>query len=184
VSTFNLIDYCLKRRTYEFKYNHFKFCLDKLVDYLGGRDFVNELKYVYRKPFPKKLWVLIFDELLEKSKEADDAETTNRICLARGAYVCQEGEWGNDQSRIRNISETYIENVTFDESLMLWHVATELCFSEDDPDKDDNDSTNKGSYYRRFHKLLCLGKITKAKGIILFLQMTITVVSARSSQIT
>jgi hypothetical protein len=97
VSTFNLIDYCLKQRTYEFKHNPFMFCLDKLVDYLGGRDFVNELKYVKREKFPKKLWVLIFDELLEKSREADDAETTKRICSARGAYVCQEGEWGNDQ---------------------------------------------------------------------------------------
>uniref|UniRef100_A0A2N9F1D1 DUF4220 domain-containing protein n=1 Tax=Fagus sylvatica TaxID=28930 RepID=A0A2N9F1D1_FAGSY len=100
VSTFNLIDYCLKQRTYEFKYNPFMFCLDKLVDYLGGRDFVKELKYVKREKFRKKLWVLIFDELLEKSREADDAETTKRICSARGAYVCQEGEWGNDQSRI------------------------------------------------------------------------------------
>ncbi|GMY29962.1 hypothetical protein FCV25MIE_25204 [Fagus crenata] len=135
VSTFNLIDYCLKQRTYEFKYNPFMFCLDKLVDYLGGRD---------------SLWVLIFDELLEKSREADDAETIKRICSARGAYVCKEGEWGNDQGRIRDISENYIENVTFDESLMLWHVATELCFSKDDPGKDDND--------RRFHKLLCFGR--------------------------
>ncbi|GMY29960.1 hypothetical protein FCV25MIE_25202 [Fagus crenata] len=146
VSTFNLIDYCLKRRTYEFKYNPFMFCLDKLVDNLGGGDFVKELKYVKREKFRKKLWVLIFDELLEKSREADDAETTHRISLARGAYVCQEGEWGDDQSHIRNISENYIENVTFDESLMLWHVATELCFSEDGPDKDNNFSTNTGGY--------------------------------------
>ena len=102
------------------------YCLDKLVDKLGGRGFVNELKYVYKKPFPKKLWVLIFDELLEKSREADDAETTKRICSARGASVFQEGRW--DQPKYRTISETYIEDVTFDESLMLWHLATELCF--------------------------------------------------------
>jgi hypothetical protein len=149
VSTFNLIDYCLKQRKYEFKYNPFMFCLDQLVDYLGGRDFVKELKYVKREKFRKKLWVLIFDELLEKSREADDAETIKRICSARGAYVCKEGEWGNDQGqldRIRDISENYIENVTFDESLMLWHVATELCFSKDDPGKDDNG--------RRFSKVL------------------------------
>uniref|UniRef100_A0A2N9F0J3 DUF4220 domain-containing protein n=1 Tax=Fagus sylvatica TaxID=28930 RepID=A0A2N9F0J3_FAGSY len=147
VSKFNLIDYCLRRRTYEFKHNPFRFCLDKLVDYLGGRDYVNELKYVKREKFPKKLWVLIFDELLEKSREAEDAETTKRICSARGASVFQEIDWeGKKRELYSTISETYIENVTFDESLMLWHVATELCFSKDDPDKDED--------YRRFSKVL------------------------------
>ncbi|GMY29957.1 hypothetical protein FCV25MIE_25199 [Fagus crenata] len=171
VSKYNLIDYCLRRRTYEFKHNPFRYCLDKLVDYLGGRDFVNELKYVKREKFPKKLWVLIFDELLEKSREAEDAETTKRICSARGASVFQESDCGEKRELYNAISETYIENVTFDESLMLWHVATELCFSKDDPDKDDNVSTNKENdvppkkenCYDRFGNVLfnCLHVATK-----------------------
>ena len=162
VSKFNLIDYCLRRHTYEFKHNPFRYCLDKLVDNLGGGDIVKELKYVKREKFRKKLWVLIFDELLEKSSQANDAEATIRIYSARGAYVCQEGEWGNDQNdqrRIRDISENYIENVTFDESLMLWHVATELCFSKEE----DDVSPKKENCYDRFGKVLfnCLHVATK-----------------------
>uniref|UniRef100_A0A2N9GLS5 DUF4220 domain-containing protein n=1 Tax=Fagus sylvatica TaxID=28930 RepID=A0A2N9GLS5_FAGSY len=156
VSTFNLIDYCLKRT-----------------------DFVKELKYVKREKFRKKLWL----EALMFAKKANGG-------MIRAAFVY--------------ISETYIENVTFDESLMLWHVATELCFSKDDPDKDDNVSTNKENdvppkkenCYDRFGNVLfnCLRVATKIwlwksetkrmfqpipKAKMMILEMKITVFSAR-----
>ena len=76
---------------------------------------------------PRKLWKLIFDELNRKSEDAEDTETTKRICSAQVAYVIQEGQWEGRVAEVyQKITEDYIENVTFEESLLLWHVATEL----------------------------------------------------------
>ena len=162
VSNYNLIDLCLNRSKGYSKDKPIKFCIDTLLRIsVVVKEFVIEKNYVHRVKLPKKLWVLIFNELLEKSREADDAETTKRICLARGDYVCQEGEWGEDQKPIRDISEHYIENVTFDESLMLWHVATDLCLPKTEeknnvqvqPNTGDKDDLTEKDY-SGFSKIL------------------------------
>ncbi|KAM4085588.1 hypothetical protein ACJW30_10G039100 [Castanea mollissima] len=103
VSCFNLIAYCLKQRPYEYK-GSFRRWIEKIIYKYG-----------------------LFDlDLLEKSKNAaDDAETTKKIYSARGAYAIQEGDLEGDYD---NITRYYIDNRFYDESLLLWHVATELCF--------------------------------------------------------
>ncbi|KAM4085593.1 hypothetical protein ACJW30_10G039600 [Castanea mollissima] len=100
VSCFNLIAYCLKQQ--------------KLAT----------------KKIPKRLWEFIFEDSLEKSKNAtDDAETTKKLCSARGAYAIQETLQQNClESDYDIITRNYIDNLFYDESLLLWHVATELCF--------------------------------------------------------
>ncbi|KAF5444866.1 hypothetical protein F2P56_033963 [Juglans regia] len=145
VSGFNLITYCLKERPktfHEVKVESWfgitkwigylkiiwEYCWKKVVDHLGAKDFLDELKYVASKPFKKNLWQFIFSELLQKSKDADDAESTRRICSARGAYVLEE--YGKVDIDKKLIAE-YIENVNFDESLLLWHIATELCYEKE-----------------------------------------------------
>ena len=110
----------------------FECCLpyiDKVIDYLGAREFVTEWRYVSSHRLPRKLWKFIYDELNRKSEDAEDTETTKRICSARGAYVIQEGQWEGGVAEVyQKITKDYIENVTFEESLLLWHVAIELCF--------------------------------------------------------
>ncbi|KAK9984742.1 hypothetical protein SO802_034267 [Lithocarpus litseifolius] len=144
VSSFNLIRYCLRLCPYPLKNNPslikkgihylssiFECCLpyiDKVIDYLGARELVTEWRYVSSHQLPRKLWKFIFDELKRKSEDAEDTETTKKICSARGAYVIQEGQWEGQVAEVyQKITEDYIENVTFEESLLLWHVATELC---------------------------------------------------------
>ena len=145
VSSFNLIKYCLRLRPYPLKDNSslikkgthylssiFEFCLpyiDKVIDYSGARELVTERRYVSSQRLPRKLWKLIFDELNRKSEDAKDTDTTKRICSARGAYIIREGQWEGGVAEVyQKITENYIENVAFEESLLLWHVATELCF--------------------------------------------------------
>ncbi|XP_030945746.1 uncharacterized protein LOC115970225 [Quercus lobata] len=132
VSCFNLIAYCLKQSPYADK-GPIRRWIDKTIDKYGLRNLVNDFscgEKIPTKKLPKKLWEFIFEELLEKSKDAaDDAETTKRICSARGAYAIQEGFWESDD-HYQNIAKPYIENVAYDESLLLWHVATELCFQK------------------------------------------------------
>ncbi|KAM3686937.1 hypothetical protein ACJW31_10G039100 [Castanea mollissima] len=145
VSCFNLIVYCLKQRPYADK-GPFNRWIDKIIDKYGIRNLVNECSCedsIRTKKLPKKLWEFIFDELLEKSKDAaDDAETTKKICSARGAYAILEGTFEVEerhQKTITKITKDYIENVAYDESLLLWHVATEICFQETQKDAGDGD---------------------------------------------
>ena len=163
VSSFNLVSYCLRLRPYPVEENSnlfkkgcrylgsiFECCLpfiykviDKVTDYLGAREFINEWWYVSSRRLPRKLWEFVFAELRGKSEDAEDLETTKRICSARGAYVIQEGQWkGGDAQVYQKITEDYIENVTFDESLLLWHVATELCFQDTQNQKEKKEAGN------------------------------------------
>ncbi|XP_075641280.1 uncharacterized protein LOC142612989 isoform X1 [Castanea sativa] len=161
VSCFNLIVYCLKQRPYADK-GPFNRWIDKIIDKYGIRNLVNECSCgdpIPTKKLPKKLWEFIFDELLEKSRDAaDDAETTKKICSARGAYAILEGTFEIEeqhQKTITKITEEYIENVAYDESLLLWHVATELCFQETQKDAGHGDKKD-GNWLRKVAtKLIC-----------------------------
>ena len=141
VSCFNLIAYCLQQRPSADKWR-FRRWIEKKIDKIGLGDVVYDLfcpPEIPTKKLPRRLWETIFDELLEKSKDAaDDAETTKRICSARGAYAIQEGYLERDY---HTITGDYIDNLAYDESLLLWHVATELCF-QGDPNKAAHNEEN------------------------------------------
>ncbi|CAL5412095.1 unnamed protein product [Camellia sinensis] len=100
----NLIRYCLKR--------------GKFFGHKKGS------KYYFWVKFTNDLRDFIFEELQMKSKLADDIETAKEIHQARGDWVLRvEGctdllHWINDND--------------FDESLLLWHIATELCFAREE----------------------------------------------------
>ncbi|KAM4082641.1 hypothetical protein ACJW30_11G190900 [Castanea mollissima] len=157
VSCFKLISYCLRLQPYESKkglrfkqkalhylrsiFECFWPCIETIIDFLGAKEFVTQLMYVESDQFPKKLWNFIFRELLKKSRKANDAETTKMICSARGAYVFQESQFKGEV--YQKIADNYIKNVTFDESLLLWHVATELCYNTKENDKEANESNDE-----------------------------------------
>ncbi|KAI4345905.1 hypothetical protein L6164_012991 [Bauhinia variegata] len=120
------------------------FC--KFINYIGAKDLLETWKYKEKKPFLEELWKFIFGELQRKSKDAGDVESAKKICSARGEYVW---EFIFDELRKRHKDAingdledkviTYVNSnkVTFDESLMLWHIATHLCYEEDNKDCDE-----------------------------------------------
>ncbi|CAK9167206.1 unnamed protein product, partial [Ilex paraguariensis] len=133
ISTYNLIYFCLHPR---------RLVKDKLVGYLGLRNFLDGLKYVGSKPFNDELRDHIFDELLAKSEIADDLETAKEICSSRGDWILRV------ENRVKNCNRflPWILDVDYDESLLLWHIATELCYNTDDvhdPNKDPYKDPNK-----------------------------------------
>ncbi|KAG7943565.1 hypothetical protein I3843_15G047400 [Carya illinoinensis] len=144
---FNLITYCLKqlpktsnvendqcfldiyKKTTHMLHHVRKYCRKEIVDCLGAKDFLDEWKYASKNPFTKDLWEFIFLELRLKSGEADEPKNIKTISSARGAYVLQEIIYSNEGGEVYGkLITDYIENVTFDESLLLWHIATELCY--------------------------------------------------------
>ncbi|KAG7943587.1 hypothetical protein I3843_15G049100 [Carya illinoinensis] len=127
VAGFNLITYCLKKLLKKSHEENDQLCLG----IYKKNDFLDELKYAAKKPLRKDLWEYIFEELRRKSKEADQPENIKKISSARGAYVLEEyckEKLGGEVVLLETLKTEYIENFTFDESLLLWHIATELCF--------------------------------------------------------
>ncbi|KAK6124453.1 hypothetical protein DH2020_041802 [Rehmannia glutinosa] len=129
VSTFNLIFYCLHRR---------RPVKEKFIGYLGLTFFLDGLKYVTHKPFTKDLRNHIFQEVKMKSEMADDLDTAKEISAAKGDWIL----------RVEGCNKLlpYVLGVDYDQSLLLWHIATELCYC-DEIEKVKNK-------YRDFSKLL------------------------------
>jgi hypothetical protein len=102
--------------------------MDKVLDFVGLKDFFDGIFRVSNKRFTSELWEVIFDELQKKSDSADDPEDAKTICSARGNLALQDNDWD------KNLKEKlmpYVVNVTYDESLLLWHIATELLYNKD-----------------------------------------------------
>ncbi|XVF13711.1 hypothetical protein REPUB_Repub08aG0231000 [Reevesia pubescens] len=91
-------------------------------------DVVKEIMYVSGEPLTRELWVFIFDELKNKSEFADTPETAKTISSARGDWVLRDTDSQTDRSKLLK----YVSDVQYDESLLLWHIATDLCYYTDD----------------------------------------------------
>ncbi|KAI3456359.1 hypothetical protein Pfo_013022 [Paulownia fortunei] len=133
VPTYNLIFYCL---------HHRQDVKEKFIGCLGLTYFLDGLKYVRHKPFTKHLRNHIFEELKMKSEMADDLDTAKEISAAKGDWVL----------RVEGCSKLlpYVLDADYDQSLLLWHIATELCYC-------DEIATEKGEVQnqnRDFSKLL------------------------------
>uniref|UniRef100_A0A7N2L307 DUF4220 domain-containing protein n=1 Tax=Quercus lobata TaxID=97700 RepID=A0A7N2L307_QUELO len=115
---------------YYLLYNIFYYYLPRdvknFID-LKKNDFIIQMKYVTSHHFDPHLWKFIFDELSEKSYFADDPEEAKRISSARGEWILESGDF--NYSLISSKLMHYVKNVAYDESLLLWHIATELCYN-------------------------------------------------------
>ncbi|KAG9130484.1 hypothetical protein Leryth_025331 [Lithospermum erythrorhizon] len=97
----------------------------------------------------------IFEELRVKAEMADDLETAKELSSARGDWVLRvEGK--------TNFLH-YILEVDYDQSLLLWHIATELCFNDEinqetqeksKTETNTNTEQQTENSYRSFAKLL------------------------------
>ncbi|KAL5786581.1 hypothetical protein ACOSQ2_008973 [Xanthoceras sorbifolium] len=87
---------------------------------LGLTDFVDEIRYVSHEPLTKELWEFIFDELTEKFK-SPEPEAAKKISSARGDWILRDKSY-------RDKLMPYLTEVAYDESLLLWHIATELLY--------------------------------------------------------
>ncbi len=150
VSHFSFIKYCLKESyskskcrnviiriiTFIFGCLRIKGIITFIFGYLQIKDFIGQkidaifrTSYVIPKPLTKELWKFIFTELLEKSHSAVDPEEAKRISSARCDWILKHVD-SIDPEEAKSISRLmpYIEDVAYEESILLWHIATELCY--------------------------------------------------------
>ncbi|GLT45414.1 hypothetical protein SLA2020_192450 [Shorea laevis] len=101
------------------------FVVRKIFQFLLLKDFLDEMKYVSREPLTKDLWKFIFLELKDKCRYAGNPKNIRQLCTARGDCVLKDRAW---ESCSRELIP-YLADVSYDHSLLLWHIATELCYN-------------------------------------------------------
>jgi len=142
ISQYNLIDYCLKERPKKNATGLFD-CFGRtwigLIKIMDLKDWYDQMKYVTKKRFTEELWNFIFEQLKKKSDLGDDPDTAKKICSARGEWVLQNTEGAIDSSNLMH----YIRDVDYDQSLILWHIATDLCYYNSESPESDDDSKNR-----------------------------------------
>lgn len=117
---------------------------------IGLEEVLDSLEYVSRNPFPPKLWEFIFYELQIKSLFAEDTQMAREIYEAKGNWVLRYSEWGADCEAIKK----YVEGPEYDRSILLWHIATELCYNTDDSLDNSPDNSPDDFLNREFSKIL------------------------------
>nr|XP_043611513.1 uncharacterized protein LOC122583149 [Erigeron canadensis] len=139
IPAYNLIHYCLHPR-----WRLMQFIYEKL----GVCDFMDSFKYVKPKRFTMELGDFIFKELKKKSRLAVDLETAMEISSSRGDRVLRFEEGWRDLL-------PYTIDGDFGQRILLWHIATDLCYSKD---LDDEVKSKRHVYtnmdYREIAKLL------------------------------
>ncbi|KAI4342950.1 hypothetical protein MLD38_027509 [Melastoma candidum] len=103
---------------------------------IGLKDILDDIWYVTTNPFIMDLWACIVKELQYKSQVAEDAETAGRISGSRGQWVLRSN---NLEKKCEKLMK-YIEEVEYDRSILLWHIATELCYNTDEKYEKENHS--------------------------------------------
>jgi len=114
MSQFDLINFCLK--------NHKSFKCLKIKKLRSVNQFIKKIFYRDIEPVSEESKELIFKKLKEKSWSAKDNKAGKRLCAYRGDGVlhrrkCHSIYWSTE--------------VEFDQSLLIWHIATDLCHYTD-----------------------------------------------------
>ncbi|CAM8944336.1 unnamed protein product [Rhodiola kirilowii] len=151
IQNHNLIAYCLQRRNR---------LVEQAADCIGAQEILDELLFATSVPFDDELRDFVFSELKAKAEKGEDIDKAKEIFNGRGDWVLSEAGL---PELLRSV------DVEYDESLLLWHIATELCeqcdednhrvISHQATDVEAPSSTAQGaadviSKYRRFCKVL------------------------------
>ncbi|KAL3506161.1 hypothetical protein ACH5RR_031543 [Cinchona calisaya] len=108
----NLISLCLNQR---WKW------IDKIAGTIGLKEFLDEIQYKKNIAIEDNITEIIFKDLKLKALNAKTREDVKRICSARGNSALS--------NRYPEILSSVSEKVEYDESLLLWHIATDLCYT-------------------------------------------------------
>ncbi|XP_076905204.1 uncharacterized protein LOC143560893 [Bidens hawaiensis] len=113
ISTFNLIYYSSHPNWKPWQ---------NIFDKLGLSEFLDGIFYVKSVRISPDLKDFIFHELKLLSELVNDMDTARDVISARGDRVLRiEEGW----SRLLK----YVIRVDYDESLILWHISTEICYN-------------------------------------------------------
>ncbi|KFK23681.1 hypothetical protein AALP_AAs63807U000200 [Arabis alpina] len=123
----------------------FKFIVNYISSSLGINDLIDDIiliSYVHSEPLTRELWDFIFTQLRLRLQRPEKESRKTKAGKKGWASGNIELEMADTERLMR-----YIADVDYDRSLMLWHIATELCYQEEA-------STEKNCNNREFSKIL------------------------------
>ncbi|CAH8278185.1 unnamed protein product [Arabidopsis lyrata] len=97
------------------------------------KSYLDEIRFISNEPLTKNQWEFIFNEVKNKSYFAETPDLTKKLSSARGEWVLRDMILAESERLMR-----YVENVSYDQSLLLWHIATELCFQQEENEEMEN----------------------------------------------
>lgn len=100
----------------------------KLFDFISLQELFDDLKSGRAKQYKEELGELIFRELQNKSSDAKDSESIKEKCAARGKWALGQRKEGRPDCKALL---PFVQDVDYGESLLLWHIATELRYNID-----------------------------------------------------
>ena len=137
VSKYDMISYCLNNDTPKW--------MDTLVVYLGAKEILEKMKiwrFSSSGPVGRDLVEFIFEELSMKSRTANDLRAAMDACSQRGDWALLQ----TSRAIYFELKWSIVE-YQYAESLLLWHLATELCYLQETEikpsDDDDHDDGRK-----------------------------------------
>ncbi|KAI9159962.1 hypothetical protein LWI28_003775 [Acer negundo] len=120
------------------QYNLISSCLRNVQSICNGihnlpwiGELVDKYHCLTRKDVDVDLQDIIFKQLQQKSNEIDDDRfsiSCKKLLAYRGDNVLEK------RYNLPDISRWSINDVDFDHSLLLWHIATDLCYASDGND--------------------------------------------------
>ncbi|KAL0827139.1 hypothetical protein Bca101_050816 [Brassica carinata] len=153
VHAHNLLEYCLsitpKRIHHTKGFIHMSFdWFIEFMDFFGIQAQFEEIIYTSSDRVTLDLWEHIFGEVLNKSRFADDSESTMRVSSARGDWSQRDiqGEDRETQKKRERLLR-YVMEMDYDQSLLVWHIATELLYQSEP-------ATEESHSDREFSKIL------------------------------
>ncbi|XP_071939254.1 uncharacterized protein [Coffea arabica] len=122
----NLINFCVNQRWR---------WLDIAAETVGIKDVLDEMYYKEDIVIPEDLKDFIFIELKVKATKAKTTNVAKEIYSARGDLALLDY---TNHYPYPIISSSVGDEVEYDESLLLWHIATELCYCTTPDDGNSN----------------------------------------------
>jgi hypothetical protein len=121
VSQYDMISYCLNNDAPKW--------MDTLVIYLGAKEILEKMKiwrFSSSGPVSGDLVEFIFDQLRMKSRTANDLRAAMDACSQRGDWALLQ----TSRAIYFELKWSIVE-YQYAESLLLWHLATELCYLQE-----------------------------------------------------
>ncbi|XP_042486910.1 uncharacterized protein LOC122067131 [Macadamia integrifolia] len=103
------------------------FLVRKVRNLLGIEKKLRNYWFTTHEDVSKELKEFIFQQLRKKSDEAKDYGEATRLCRSRGGGLLQH-------KHIEQHKFWWTFEVEFDQSVLIWHIATELCYQSDNSD--------------------------------------------------
>ncbi|VVB00259.1 unnamed protein product [Arabis nemorensis] len=105
--------------------------VNEVLDFFGIKELVEEIRFTTSDRLTRELWEFIFKEVQRKQRFADDQESAKGISSARGDWTLAETlskktRDGPDHAKLLR----YVTEKDYDQSILLWHIATELFYQE------------------------------------------------------